>query len=106
MGMSPANLIMEVKKLYVFCRTDLQAIRRETLFIQLLENVHPSEARVLLHVKDQTLHLLYKKITHKLAFDAGLVSVPPIEKVKKERKKSAKDGQSDLPEEELIVSPI
>ena len=75
LGMSPANLLMELKRLYVFCRADLQAVRRETLFVQLLENVHPSEAKVILAIKDQSLTKLYKKITHKLVFDAGLVTV-------------------------------
>lgn len=85
-GMSPANLIMEVKKFYVFCRTDLNAVRRETLFVQLLENVHPTEAVLLLAIKDQTLSKMYKKITHKLVYEAGLVSVPPVEKQTKKQK--------------------
>lgn len=85
-GMSPANLIMEVKKFYVFCRADLNAVRRETLFVQLLENVHPTEAVLLLAIKDQTLSKMYKKITHKLVYDAGLVSVPPVEKQTKKQK--------------------
>ena len=78
LGMSPANLMMEVKKLYVFCREDLTPIRRETLFINLLENIHPSEAKLLLAVKDQKLTKLYKKITRKIVEDAGFI--PKIEK--------------------------
>lgn len=85
-GMSPANLIMEVKKFYVFCRADLNSARRETLFVQLLENVHPTEAVLLLAIKDQTLSKMYKKITHKLVYEAGLVSVPPVEKQTKKQK--------------------
>lgn len=86
LGMSPANLLMELKRLYVFCRADLQAIRRETLFVQLLENVHPSEAKVVLAIKDQSLTKLYKKITHKLVYDAGLVTVAPeVKQTKKAR---------------------
>ena len=77
-GMSPANLMMEVKKLYVFCREDLTPVRRETLFINLLENVHPSEAKLLLAVKDQKLTKLYKKITRKAVEAAGFI--PKIEK--------------------------
>ena len=77
-GMSPANLMMEVKKLYVFCREDLAPIRRESLFINLLENVHPSEAKVLLAVKDQKLSKLYKKITRKAVENAGFI--PKLEK--------------------------
>ena len=73
-GMSPANLMMELKKLYVFTpERELNQVRRETLFIQLLENVHPSEAKLLLAVKDQTLSKLYKKITVNLLVDNGFL---------------------------------
>lgn len=92
MGMSPANLVMELKKLYVFCRADLTAIRRETLFVQLLENVHPTEAKLLLAVKDQDLTNLYKNITHKLVYDVGLVSVEPVEKERKKRGRPPRVG--------------
>jgi len=78
LGMSRANLSMEIKKLYVFCREDIKPIRREALFIELLENVHPTEAQLLLAVKEQKLNKLYKKITRKLVEDAGII--PKIEK--------------------------
>lgn len=97
-GMTPGNLMMEVKKLYIFCRADLTALRRESIFVQLLEGLHPTEAKLILAVKDQDLTPLYKNLSHKFAFDNGIVSMPPAEKVKKERKKSVKSGQVDLPE--------
>ena len=102
LGMSPGNLLMEMRRLYIFCRTDLNQLRKESLFVQLLENIHPLEARLMLAVKDQTIHKLYKKVTHKLVYEAGLVSVAPPEKVKKERKKSVTTGQEDLPEAEVL----
>jgi hypothetical protein len=77
-GMSPANLRMEMKKLYVFKRQDLKPIKREQLFIDLLENVHPEEAKLLLAVKDQKLSKLYKKVTRKVVEGAGLI--PPLPK--------------------------
>ena len=76
-GMSPAILRQELKKMYVFCRADLKSTRREELFVQLLENIHPTEATLLLKIKDQALTELYPNITHKLAFDMGFISVPP-----------------------------
>ena len=85
-GMNPANIYQELKKFYVFCRKDLTPVRRETLFIQLLENVHPTEAALLLAVKDQNLSKLYPKITHKLVHGAGIISVSPSPTVKKETK--------------------
>lgn len=72
-GMSPSNFYQSVKKLYVFMRKDLQPLRREQLFIQLLEGIHPSEADVLIHVKDQKLDALYPGITAKVAVKAGMV---------------------------------
>lgn len=92
LGMSPGNLLMEIKRLYIFCRTDLNHLRKETLFIQLLESVHPSEARLVLAIKDQTLHLMYKKITHQLVYNAEMVSVAPIEKAKKIKKSQQPTG--------------
>src|SRR5210317_94726 len=77
-GMSPANLRMEMKKLYVFKREDLKPIKREQLFIDLLENVHPEEAKLLIAVKDQKLSKLYKKVTRKVVESAGLI--PPLPK--------------------------
>jgi len=77
-GMSPANLRMEAKKLYVFLRKDLKPIKREQLFIDLLENVHPSEAKLLLAIKDQKLTKLYKKVTRSVVEKAGFI--PKIEK--------------------------
>lgn len=86
-GMSPGNLHMEAKKLYIFCRADLTAVRRETLFIQLLENVHPTEAKMLLAVKDQKLTKMYPKITHKLVSDTWATIPAPVVKEKKATKK-------------------
>lgn len=85
-GMTPAILKQELRRLYVFCRQDLPAIRRETLFVQLLESVHPSEAKVLLAIKDQDLTKLYPNITHQMVFENGFTQVPPTEVPKKLKK--------------------
>lgn len=73
-GMTPANFTQEMKKLYIFTKSrELPKVRREQLFIQLLESVHPSEAKLLIAVKDQTLNKLYKNITADLAADYGFI---------------------------------
>lgn len=92
-GMTPANLRMELKKLYVFCRTDLKAVRRESLYIQLLESIHPSEAEILVAIKDQDLPRLYPNITHQLVYENGFVKVPP--EVNSKPKKVVKDQITD-----------
>ena len=86
MGMTPTNMFSEARRMYVFTRKDLSALKRESLFISLLEGVHPDEAKVLIAMKDQKLHKMYPKITHKLVSDVGLIPAP----VAKE-KKAAKE---------------
>jgi hypothetical protein len=76
MGMSPAVFRQELQRLYIFCRKDLTPIKREQLFISLLESIHPDEAKVMIAVKDQKLDKLYKKITRKVVEQAGIV--PPL----------------------------
>ena len=96
LGMSPANLLMEVKRFYVFCRKDLKPYKRESLFVQLLESIHPSEAKMMLHVKDQNLTKLYPKLTQKVLFEAGFIKVEPVAKAGKATKKveTQTDGAS------------
>ena len=77
MGMTPTNLFSELRRLYVFCRADLKPFKRESLFISFLEGVHPTEAKMLMAVKDQTLHKLYPKITRKLLEKAGMIPELP-----------------------------
>lgn len=74
-GMSPARFINEVKKFYLFCRADLTPIKRETIFIQLLESIHPDEAKVLIAIKDQNLTELYPNLTYDVIAEAGYL--PP-----------------------------
>ncbi len=87
MGMTPTNMFSEARRMYVFTRNDLSAIKRESLFISLLEGVHPDEAKILIAMKDQKLSKLYPKITHKLVSDAGIIPAP----VAKEKKVVAKN---------------
>lgn len=75
-GMTPAIFQQEIPKLYVFCRRDLTPVRRENIFIQLLEAVHPTEAAVLLAIKDQNLPKLYPNITREVLAAAGFL--PPL----------------------------
>lgn len=75
LGMTPTNLFSEMRRMYVFCRADLKPLKRESLFISLLEGVHPTEAEVLIAIKDQTLHKMYKKITAKLVAEAGFIQL-------------------------------
>lgn len=74
LGMAPANFYQQVKKLYVFTRSDLQPARREQLFVQLLEGLHPSEADICIMIKDQNLTTKYPNITADLVVKTGWVA--------------------------------
>jgi hypothetical protein len=48
----------EARKMYLFVeggRNDLKQLRREALFVELLESVHPNDAKILLSIKDKRL---------------------------------------------------
>jgi len=72
-GMSPANLYQAVKKLYIFTRVDLSKVRREQLFIQMIESVHSKEADLLLAIKDQIFESMYPNINSKEVIKHGFV---------------------------------
>jgi len=57
------SIRQEYTKFYNFIRggnDSLSSIRRETMFIQLLEGLHPKEAEILIAVKDKKLSETYK----------------------------------------------
>jgi hypothetical protein len=65
-GTDHTSLRREWKNLYHFIKggnDSLSAIRRETMFIQLLEGLHPKEAEIICYVKDKDLNSIYPKIT-------------------------------------------
>jgi len=62
-GTDHTSLRREHKNLYHFVRggnDSLSQIRRETMFIQILEGLHPDEAKILCLVKDKKLSSQYK----------------------------------------------
>jgi hypothetical protein len=61
----------EVKRLYLFIKgghPNLNQLRREQLYITLLESVHPEDAKILLAIKDKKLP--YKSITANIVKEA------------------------------------
>ena len=62
-GTDHTSLRREYKHLYNFVKggnDSISAIRRETMFIQMLEGLHPEEAEILCLVKDKALQTKYK----------------------------------------------
>lgn len=106
MGMSPARFIQEVKKFYIFCRKDLASARRELMFVQLCESLHPNEAKILIAIKDQALTDLYPNITRKVVAKAGFIPtlttqevVEEAQEVKKSARPRGRPRKSQSPQE-------
>ena len=62
-GTDHTTLRREWKQLYNFVKggnDSLSHVRRETMFIQMLEGLHPNEAEILCLVKDKNLNTKYK----------------------------------------------
>ena len=62
LGTDHSSLRREQRNLYMFVKggnDQLSTIRRETIFIQMLEGLHPKEADIVIAVKDKDLEDLY-----------------------------------------------
>ncbi len=65
-GTDHTSLRREWKTLYHFIKggnDSLSNLRRESMFIQLLEGLHPKEAEIICLVKDKELESVYPKVT-------------------------------------------
>jgi len=72
-GTEHTYLEVEAKRLYNFAvggNDQLNKIRKETLFIQMLEGLHASEAKVLIDVKNKSLNKTYKGLTSEMVKEA------------------------------------
>ena len=93
----PTTLYPEVRKFYIFCEgggANIEQIKRESIFIQMLENIHPDEAKIVIAMKDKKLNELYDTITYKLVREA-FPELLPEQEVKKSSpaKKSGGKGR-------------
>ena len=64
---NPTYLYPNIRKFYLYIEgghDGLTQLRREQLFIQMLESLHPKEAKVVIQVKDKKLK--YRGLTYKL----------------------------------------
>lgn len=75
-GMTPGNLWIESKKFQYFVNPEVKVMRREQLFIQLLESIHPTEAKLVIAIKDQNISSIYPNITLDKIVDAGFFIWP------------------------------
>mgnify|MGYP001057517766 FL=1 len=73
MGTEHTVLAMECKKLWHFIKgADRQTPqhKKETMFIQMLEGLHESEAKLLVAAKDKRLHQVYKGLSANVVKEA------------------------------------
>ena len=71
-GTDHTSLRRESKNLYHFVKggnDTLNAIRRETMFIQMLEGLHPKEAEIIILTKDKKLSTKYR-VTYEVVAEA------------------------------------
>ena len=72
-GTEHASLSYESRKLYHFIKGGNPQItqnKRETMFVQMLEGLHESEADVLVAAKDKKLHQLFKGLSKNVVQEA------------------------------------
>ena len=71
-GTDHTSLLDESKKLHLFIRggSNIPKIKKETLFIQMLEALHKDDAQALLDIKDKKLNNTYKGLTENVVKEA------------------------------------
>ena len=72
-GTEHSVLAYESRKLYHYIRGgngDLSQSKRETMFVQMLEGLHETEADVLVAAKDGVLHQMYKGLSANVVKEA------------------------------------
>lgn len=96
-GYSETNLYTEFRRMYIWLKpdTNVSKVKREQLWIQMLEGLHWKEADLLNLMKDKKITSKYKSITYDLISEAFPGMLPP-KPVEKEVKKT-KGGDSKVP---------
>jgi hypothetical protein len=72
-GTQHTSLFDEASKLYVFIvggNNQINRVRKETLFIQTLENLHKDDAKALISIKNKSLNKAYKGLTESVVKEA------------------------------------
>jgi hypothetical protein len=88
-GYSETNLYVEWRRFYIWVqpKPELSKVRKEQLFVQLLEGIHWTEAELICLAKDKKIQTKWKSINEKLVRAAFPQLLPPIEQMPKLDKK-------------------
>ena len=87
-GYNESSLQLELRRFYVWLEpsTNLPKLKKESLFVSLLEGIHWTEAEALCLAKDRKLHTKYKSLKEDMvreAFPLALTPKPVKEKAEK-----------------------
>jgi hypothetical protein len=71
-GTDHTSLLDEARKLYLFIRggSNIPKVKKETLYIQMLEALHKDDALALISIKEKNLNLVYKGLTENCVKEA------------------------------------
>jgi len=72
-GTEHTRLQTEYRNLYYFVKggyDSLQSLKREQIFVRLLESLHKDEAELLINTKDKKLHQIYKGLSKEVVKEA------------------------------------
>lgn len=85
-GYSETNLFTEFRRMYIWLdpNVNLNKIRKEQLFVQMLEGMHWTESEDICLAKDKKLQSKYKSLKEDLVREAFPNLLPPPKAVKKE----------------------
>lgn len=80
-GHQPTTLNLEYRKFYLWLdpKQNISKLKKEQLFIEMLESLHSSEADVIVSAKDRGLNKMYKGLTESLVREAFPFTLPPVE---------------------------
>jgi hypothetical protein len=87
-GYNESSLQLELRRFYVWLdpKTNLPKLKKESLFVNMLEGIHWTEAEALCLAKDRKLHTKYKTLKEDMVREAfpRALTPKPVE-VKKEK---------------------
>lgn len=79
-GYHETNLVTEYRRFYIWLdpKQNISKVKKESLFIEMLEGLHTSEAELICLAKDRKLNKKYKTIKEDLVREAYPGLLPPV----------------------------
>lgn len=84
-GLADFDLLQLHETLVALCNPNTSRIKKEELLIRWLEGMTEEEGKILIHIKDKTLHKMYRKLTEDVFIQALGWDVALYQKLKAEK---------------------